>query len=275
MIRLDNASAALVPGTLFAVSAWYHMRLPVAALPEVIAKILLYMLCYILSFAFSNEIAGVEEDRVNKPHRPIVTGELSMRSARWHLRTLTVVYLGVAWWLHVTEWALLWIVTTFLHDRLRFSRHWVLKDLGMFLGTLSMLAAAWEIVAPVPADGWRWIITISCVVFVLIPLQDLRDTAGDIRIGRRTFPIAFGERPTRLFLAAGFTALPVVVHLVLLAPHGPTSAGLVFGTAMAALNWLTAYRVVALRDVKADHLTYLLFCWWYCLATGASGPAMG
>jgi 4-hydroxybenzoate polyprenyltransferase len=80
-----------------------------------------------------------------------------------------------------------------------------------------------------------------------------------LQSGRRTFPIAVGEHRARVFLAVGFTVLPVLVYLLLVAPTRMSAVVLAGVLAMTGLNLLTAYRVLRYRDKRADHLTYLLF----------------
>jgi hypothetical protein len=40
---------------------------------------------------------------------------------------------------------------------------------------------------------------------------------------------------------------------------------------IALLNLSTAYRVVRYRGRRADHLTYLLLCWWLIAGTALAG----
>ncbi|MFB7917123.1 UbiA family prenyltransferase [Streptomyces sp. NPDC056061] len=207
----------------------------------------LYFWLYIYGFTLTNQLYGVEEDRVNKPFRPLVTGRSSYRGAQRRAVVVLLLFPAVAWWLGVLFWALAWEATYLLTNVARWERHWFLKNLSMGIGVTVQLAAAWTIVAPLTPSAWRWVITLAVSIWLLIPLQDLRDVKGDLVNDRRTFPIALGERFTRAYLATGFALLPVVVHLLLLEPSAspwkyPLEA------VLAAISWLVAVRVVGPRS---------------------------
>jgi hypothetical protein len=67
--------------------------------------------------------------------------------------------------------------------------------------------------------------------------------------------------------------LPFVIYFFLLASAQMTPVLAAGAVAMAALNIATAYRLLARRSPRADHVTYLLFCWWYCVALASAGFA--
>ncbi|MFE7620211.1 UbiA family prenyltransferase [Streptomyces sp. NPDC057496] len=225
----------------------------------------LYFWLYIYGFTLTNQLYGVEEDRVNKPFRPLVTGRSSYRGAQRRAVVVLLLFPLVAWWLGVLFWALAWEATYLLTNVARWERHWFLKNLSMGIGVTVQLAAAWSIVTPLTPLAWRWVMTLAVSIWLLIPLQDLRDVKGDLVNDRKTFPIALGERFTRVYLATGFALLPVVVHLLLIAP-GRSSWGLLLDAVLAAISWLVAVRVVTRRAPEEDHVTYRRFEQWYTLA---------
>jgi 4-hydroxybenzoate polyprenyltransferase len=134
----------------------------------------------------------------------------------------------------------------------------------MAIGVIAGLAPAWELVAPLTPDAWRWIIFLACVILPLIATQDLRDTAGDRAIGRRTFPIVFGELPTRIILCCCFTLLPVVVYVSLMLPARNSWGAMLCTIVLTILSLSIAARIVLCRSRQADHCTYTLFTYWYC-----------
>src|SRR5262249_40970198 len=157
-------------------------------------------------------LAGINEDALNKPDRPLVIGACTPRGAAARLTVVLVAFQVCGWWLGVLPWAALWGVALLAHNQGGWSRHWLGKDMVMGGATWAQLAAAWEIAGPVDRVGWVWIATLSVVIFLLVPLQDLRDRAGDSCNGRLTLVMRLGERNTRVGLAAGFTLLPIGVH---------------------------------------------------------------
>lgn len=155
----------------------------------------LYGFLYLYTFVVSNQITGVSEDKINKPDRPIASGAESLRAAKIRYWVLTAMYLALGHALGVSEWALLWIVTTIAHNPLGFSNFGPTKDLCMGLGCIAQLKAAWAIGGSPPDMGWEWIKVITLYMLWPIPLQDLRDVPGDLAAGRRTTPILLGDLP--------------------------------------------------------------------------------
>lgn len=270
VIRRD-ISSAVVPGLIFCVAAWNDSGRPASELVPSLLRSILYFLLYSFTFCLSNQIVGVEEDRINKPDRPLARGVVSIRGAwiRWFIAM--GIYSLVGWWLGVLEWALLWQAVTIVHNVLRGARNWFIKNLSMGLGVLAALEAGWRMGAPMTQSAWQWIVFLSVSVFVLVPLQDLRDIEGDRGNQRNTFPMAIGMQATRVFLGIGFTALAVVTHVLLMQLAG--SSGWVAwacDAAMGIVSLVIAGRVLLLRTPEADHTTYMLYTYWYCIALASA-----
>ncbi|QRK11236.1 UbiA family prenyltransferase [Archangium violaceum] len=261
-----DSSSAVVPAMLFLGAACAHARLPVGELLGTLGRGALYFWLFAYVFCLSNQLVGLEEDRLNKPHRPLVSGEASVRGTRWRLVVCAGLFALVGWGFGVWRWALLWLLITVLHNEGGGARRWWAKNLSIAVGVVAQLAAAWELAAPLTLAVWRWIGVLACVVFCLVSLQDLRDVEGDRASGRKTFPLVFGETRTRYVLAGLFGLLPWVIHRVLMVPLGLTPAVVAFDAGLALLSWVIAARVVGWRTPAADHRTYLLFTYWYCLA---------
>ncbi|WP_375764848.1 UbiA family prenyltransferase [Archangium gephyra] len=275
IIRYDG-TAALLPGVLFSVVCWLgenSFLLNWMSLLPVFGKSLLYFACFAYTFCLSNQILGVEEDRKNNKDRPLPKGEISLRGAwvRWGLGM--AVYFLVGWWLDVLLWTLLWQAISIVHNLLGGSRLWFIKNLCNGLGVYVSLYAAWDIASPGPINHndwaehtvWVWIVFLSVAIFILVPLQDLRDMKGDELSGRVTFPMWFGVAWTRRFLALGFGVLISITHAMLMwfAATGHVRWWLLLDTAQAALGGLIAIRVLVLVNEKEDHRTYLLFPLWF------------
>ncbi|MBT2470080.1 hypothetical protein J7E97_19915 [Streptomyces sp. ISL-66] len=100
----------IYPGTAFAVVAAHHARLAPAAFALAIVEAAVYMTGFLALHAISSQLVSVEEDRINKPWRPIPSGLIPERVARtvqgavMVLFPLTGLLFGVLWW------ALLWEV---------------------------------------------------------------------------------------------------------------------------------------------------------------------
>ncbi len=259
-----DISSAVIPGLLFSLAAW-HSTYTLKNLGEALACGISYFFLYSHVFCISNQIAGLNEDRLNKPDRPLVRGIISLRGAwvRWAIAMLLFVLLG--WWLRVLEWALLWQLVLVLHNQAAWAKHWCTKNLAMGLGIMAQLAAGWQMVAPLIPQAWVWIIFPALVMLTHVSIQDLRDMAGDRVVGRRTFPLIFGEKFSRYFLAIGFMLLPLATYQVLIVPAGLGGHTLACYLLMATLNVVIAVRVLCMQSPQADHRSYMLFTYWYCL----------
>lgn len=138
------------------------------------------------------------------------------------------------------------------------------KDLVMAIGLTAQLAAAWQMVRPITSSAWVWLLLPALVMLTHVSLQDMRDIAGDRANRRRTFPIIFGERPSRIFLAVSFALLPLATHFALMAPAGATAPVIVCDILLAAISLTIAARLLALDTPQAHHRSYMLFTYWYC-----------
>jgi 4-hydroxybenzoate polyprenyltransferase len=274
VFSLDNLSVTVVPGGLFTLSAWVVSGGSVSAVAGILAASLWYFFLYGYSFCLSNQLAGLAEDRLNKPHRPLVTGLMSIPGARARLVLAMTTFVGTGWVLGVLEWSLLWCVTTLLHNQVGLSRFWIAKNVAISVGMVAMLAAGWQMVSAMSAPVWRWVLVIAAVNQMVVAVQDLRDVEGDAAVGRRTFVMVFGEWPSRIFLASGFLVLPICLHtLLVLSPRHALTAHVLEAVA-AGINVLIAARILVCRTKRGDHRTYLIYCWWYCLTLLLAGAVL-
>ncbi len=264
VVRYDLAASA-IPANIFMLAVWHTYSGVWHELPLVILKGLLYFSLYIYTFCLSNQLSGVDEDRLNKPDRPLVRNLMTYRGARLRWATSMLFYLLIGSWFGVLRWTLLWQVVTILHNRFGGAKHWFTKNLAMFLGTLAQLAAAWELIVPLNVVGWRWVLTVALGVFFLVGLQDLRDVIGDETGHRKTLPIVYGMRPVRIALSIGFAVQPLVVHVMLVMPAGLNVLHGLCSIILGLSSLYIAYRILRYRTPKADHDTYMLYNYWYCL----------
>lgn len=255
---------SIVPALFFMIAAWRSQPAALTALLQgLICGAILFWL-YAYTFCVSNQIAGIEEDRLNKPDRPLVTGVISYRGAQQRWLASMVLYALCGWQFGVLEWVFLWQLVTMLYNFGGWSTHWLTKNLSMSFGSLAQLACAWQLITPITPEARRWVILLSFVVFAIIAVQDLRDIAGDRVGGRRTLPLVWGETLTRTLLTIGFGGLPVLLVNWMLQLAGYSFAVLVCGTCLALLSWIIAARVSLYRTPEADHRTYTLFTLIYC-----------
>jgi 4-hydroxybenzoate polyprenyltransferase len=270
-VRYDF-SATVIPASLCMVAA---ARVQGGVEPSALVLGALYFLLYVYTFAVSNQIIGIEEDRRNKPDRPLPAGRVALRGAwgRWLLAMGLFPMLGAA--LGVGWWAVLWQVCFGLYNFGGFARHWATKSLIMGVGLVAQLAAAWTIVGPLSEIAWQWITGLAVVASVFCNIQDLRDVAGDRVLRRRTLPIVYGMGRTCLALAVLFAVgLPLLTHAWLFAsiPLGWATAACL--AVLDGLSVLIAVRLLLDRRPAALHRSYMLFTYWYCAALASACVVM-
>lgn len=265
-----DVSSAIVPALLFLLAAWQQQRLGVAGLPLALGQCLLYFWLYLWCFCLANQLVGVEEDRLNKPHRPLVTGAVSYTGALRRFGVAMALYSVVGLWLGVIPWLILWQILVLGNNFGGWTKPWLGKHLVMVLGIVAQLAAAWSITGPLTAVAWSWIGVMAGSHFILIAVQDLRDIAGDRVAGRRTLPLVIGERTTRWLLVAGFGLQPLLFHSLLVQPANGGWPALLCSLLLALFSWTIALRIILRQSPAADHQTYLLYTYWYCATVAAA-----
>ncbi|MDQ2970160.1 MAG: UbiA family prenyltransferase [Acidobacteriota bacterium] len=178
-----------------------------------------------------NQIADLEIDRRNKPARPLVTGEVSLRRARqaaWALYALAIVPTWIVVPYPYTSLAQRISAPVSLHAAFflycvgalatlvysvpafgRTKRHWLAANLTIAIPRGGLLkVAGWSFVASVAAPE-AWAIGGIFALFLLgaISTKDFSDMEGDRAHGCITLPIRFGVRRAA-WMIAPFFVLP-------------------------------------------------------------------
>ena len=175
-----------------------------------------------------NQIYDLEIDRINKPKRPLVTGELSIRQA-WIFTAITYL-LGLVptWWVVVypyTSWSAKGqaplsahecffiyaaaLIATFVYSVPAFGRtkaHPIGATLTIAIPRGCLLkVAGWTMVA---RAGYAepWFIGIIFMIFLLgaASTKDFSDMEGDRAGGCRTLPIQYGVKRAAWMIAPFF-----------------------------------------------------------------------
>lgn len=214
-----------------------------------------------------NQIADLEIDRQNKPGRPLVTGEISIRRA-WAAAALLYVVAIVPTWLvvpypygsfsqrlgaplllHAAFFIYcLGALTTFVYSFPAFGRtkrHWMLANLTIAVTRGGLLkVAGWAFVASVAV--WEpWGIGAIFALFLLgtISTKDFSDMAGDHAHGCVTLPIRFGVVRAARIIAPFFVFPWLLIPLFAWMPDpGHSTATLLTGnrTFLTVLGLLLA-----------------------------------
>ncbi|PYI02041.1 hypothetical protein BO78DRAFT_422960 [Aspergillus sclerotiicarbonarius CBS 121057] len=257
-VRRDLGTGLLpVPG--FTLASLLYRKAPREEMVSAIAMAFLYGFLYLYTFVVSNQITGVSEDKINKPDRPIASGAESVTAAKVRYWVLTALYLALGYGLGVSEWALLWILTTIAHNPLGWSNFGPTKDLCMGLGCIAQLKAAWAIGGSPPDMGWEWIKVITLYMLWPIPLQDLRDVPGDLAAGRRTTPILLGDMPARLYISAGIIVSQFLLIKYRILEYRYDTSTIVLSAALVLMTVGCIFRLFAFRSLTSDRFSYWLY----------------
>lgn len=266
LVVARDLPAAVYPALLFAVAARITVAGPLLDSGLALLACGAYFWLFLYSFCLDNQITGVDEDRLNKPDRAIPSGRLTLAGARGRQRIVAPLFFACGLALGVPLQAAAWLGLTALNHHAGWDRHWLTKNLGVVgLGAIAQLSAAWTIAAPGAPVPWTSILALSGTLGLAMCIQDFRDVPGDRLLRRRTLPIALGEVPARAVCVLLLLALPLVLHLVLVAPHGVTGLEAVFDGAVAAASLVIAARLWTLRTPDEDDRTYRLLPKLYCL----------
>ena len=259
-----DISTTIMPGMLFSFAAWHTTIANSQPLGPMLLSSLSYFLLYCFVFCLSNQIAGIAEDRHNKPERPLPSGMMTIPGAWVRWVVAMVLFTVIGWWLDVLIWALLWQITLVLYNFGHGARHFITKNTAMCVGLIAQLAAAWQIVTPITSVAWDWILVPGLVMLTHVSLQDMRDVVGDNINRRHTFPLVMGWNKSRWFLAVAFAILPLITHTVLFMPVEANLATWICSGILTALCLVISARLLWYTTPEAHHRTYMLFTYWYC-----------
>lgn len=155
------------------------------------SAILSFLLLY--TFTISNQINGIEEDRLNKPDRPIVSGRVSLWGAYARYFMISIGALVLSRGMRVEAGAIIFMLIGAVHNFTKLSSFGPAKDLLTTCVLLGGLYSAWQLGGGNRRKGVEWIACIAANMLSSISVQDLRDIVGDAATGRRTTPLMLGK----------------------------------------------------------------------------------
>lgn len=229
------------------------LRLPLA---------LLIVWANLLVFDISNQRhpSAVEEDAINKPHRPLPSGRISIDASRRLLLAGVPLVLALSWALGCWEETLLLYCFTWMYNDLGgCDENCVLRNLLIAIGYGLYSSAALRVMTgseyAVNGMGFAWVGVITFVMFVTQHICDIKDMEGDKARGRHSIPIVLGDEKARWSVA-----VPIVVCSVLCPLFFRLSALSYISTLSVGL--VVASRTLLYRDLKSDKLTWKLWAFW-------------
>ncbi|KAI1387313.1 UbiA prenyltransferase family-domain-containing protein [Hypoxylon trugodes] len=216
----------------------------------------------VLNFDLANQRSpkSIQEDRLNKPRRPIVAGKVTVdQTRRAMLATIPAAWL-FNYALGVWKQGASIQILTWMYNDLEGGDE-IIRDLiisiayGMFNSASLEIALGSGQAGQISRRGIIWTAIISMVILTTMQVQDLKDQAGDRTRGRKTIVVFFGERASRTSIALFVSFWSLVCPIFW--STGPLGY-LIVGTPGAWVAW----RVTRKQGPAEDCKTWKSWCLW-------------
>ncbi|CAL1520136.1 UbiA family prenyltransferase [Chitinophaga sp. MM2321] len=264
----------ILPSLIAFFTAWIYCEHSWKGLPMHLLCSLVYACLYIYTFCMTNQVNSIEEDRINKPYRPLPTGLVTKKSTYYRIIIYNMLFLLLAYRLEIFWISVGWQLITYLLNVYGWSDHWITKNLfGMSIGTFLLLAAQWGIASPgegVSLNIVWYFICISLWAGFALPIQDFRDEKGDREMGRKTLPIAIGDKNGRVLMVIHYLTLSPALFIAAMLTQMPffeiikTPVPLIILVIQLLVHWSIAIRLWRQRSPEKDNQTYHLFVYLFC-----------
>ncbi|KAK3326649.1 UbiA prenyltransferase family [Apodospora peruviana] len=226
--------------------------------PPLVAKAFVWLQLHMLTFQVKNQIDGIEEDRLAKPHRPLPSGRISPASARTLYHVLFALMWAGALSTGTVVCTLAYSVAIVVYNEGGLAAVPVVKNV---IGAVGLACYCWG--TTVILDGGRQLQGLKAVAVLMIGFifattghaQDFRDRSADALQNRRTIPLLLSEPVARWSLAA---EIIVWTAGLLLLWKPPVVMGIVF----TALGLRCLGGFVASYDEKDDCVSYCWYGFW-------------
>lgn len=236
-------------------------------LPYVAIWIWLQLL--VLDLANQRLADSIAEDEINKPWRAIPSRRMTSENARRLLLFTIPATFAVSVRLDCSFESLLLFTLNWMYNDLGLANsHWLLRNVMNAAGITSIGAGATRVACEPGAimnntKLHTWWLMCAGVLLTTIQAQDLYDQEGDAVRGRSTAPLVLGDGITRWSVAICALMWSAIMPSFL-GMHLPDDwSSFLLPTSVAAV---IAIRVLSLRSVKADRITFKAWAiWTVCL----------
>lgn len=271
----NDYNTTLIPITIYFLLSASHQRALDISFVWVLTISAAYSLAYIVPFCLANQIRGVEEDKLEKPYRPLAAGLITLQGAwiRYNCWNMVLICIsGLLGW-NVLAWSCVWMTVTVYHNFLGGDKHFLTKNVVcMTLGTAAQFGAAWHTYHPsMPQQQQIWMWMIATWIGVLANIQDFRDMQGDLKMGRKTLPILWGHdshdslHEARAMMAFGVVVAGLALQHMLTLFYAHSIEARTLQIIFLVWHGVLALRVMSARTRLEDHITYKYYLsFFYC-----------
>jgi len=223
----------------------------------------LWIFLHLLQFNLANQIKAPEEDRLNKPSRPLPAGRIFVRDAtilRWLVAALCLAHSSL-YSIQLVFSSLEMQLFTFWYNELDGDKNWLSKN-----AVLAIMYGCSELGGTLIAgcdpsrvsETAKLAVQLTIAVFTsTVHCQDFKDIEGDRLIGRCTVPIRF---PIASRLIAGL-GLPIWSYLLCCI----WDISLYCTLAFVAYGCFVGGRFLFLRTRDADKRSCQYYSVWFSL----------
>ena len=244
------------------------IRVPLSWIENVLAIIESLILTVVISYIFDicNQTTAPDEDYVNKPHRPIPAGLITMKEANTR-RILSWALTPLALWKTAGFWAMihLWsweLLITFCYIWPRWFS-WFMRNFFASYSYCILARLVNQVLMRYGGEAWNipWTIGYSIFVWFMgsIHIQEFYDLEGDRQSDRKTLPMLLSPRGLEVLRAATSTFLVAFALGLACCGYLKMSQDTLTGPMslfQLVLSLHLAHRVVALDSPEMDRRTY-------------------
>ncbi|RIB09077.1 UbiA prenyltransferase family [Gigaspora rosea] len=236
----------------------------------------------LMAIGMINQITSVEEDRINKPFRPIPSGLITVKGARYRLVAISIIFPIIAYifgGLSLVSLCFLYQAWVIFNEVLKLSKNAICKNLfSAFSACIQLVSCHYIIIGTklsifelLNSELGMLMLAIFFFAMTTAHVQDFRDQKGDRFVGRKTFPLLIGDNICRWF-----TILMLIISLLVIcyisnnflrviieknfeggdnngfAPHEFSIIEFI----LIVLNASSCIRLFIYRQPKQDNITY-------------------
>lgn len=171
-------------------------------------KILLYFTTFVMVANWHNQLNNKEEDLINKPHRPIPSGLITVEGAKYRTVAISIIHPIVGYFVGgfgSLFGALLWLGWIMLYMKFDIHSNALSKNLYTAFGSWIQLVTTYHLIVGTKLninDWWghepsMFNLVIFFFFLTTIHIQDFGDQDGDMLVGRKPFPLLIGDTVCR------------------------------------------------------------------------------
>ena len=270
LFTVSDLKTIVIPKTAFGIITIFSgSTLTTSPRPEwltgvrCLPMVLIWTWFNLLSLDMNNQHrqGDVEEDKKNKPWRPIPAGRLSVEETKFFMLASYVVSVLMSIYLGGLAECLALVAQGWIYNELGAANDsYLARNLLNATGYMTFAAGAAKVAClqsgtMIQRGTYSWFILLGLVVATTIQFQDLYDQEGDSARGRRTIPLIAGDGIARLSIG-----LPIAVWSLLCPAFWRLDArGFVLPI---LLGFVVIFRLFRYKGVCSDKTSFKVWNAW-------------